>query len=261
MYTYIEIQNGPKKGLIYLVRPNMRLGSVDCEIPISDDQAPPLHSQVLLNDKNQLILVCTNAIFDIKISGRSVKKVILLTGITIQISNISLKIFNTEDLNSSALDPLKPKNIINSTIRENFLNTEDTTELSPKELLKKTLFDLKAKNKIPSHSSNFRLFEKPILLKIVSGPQADDEFIFSWGPRDFGPLSLEFPIDYPPFPSTLFTLSPSESHEIIFSTNHPDFARVIGHNEQRCVISINDRIEAGNSTIILSYLKDFSLNE
>ena len=261
MYTYIEIQNGPEKGFTYLVRPNMRLGSVDCELPISDDQAPPLHSQVLLNDKNQFTLVCTNAVFDIKINGRSVKKVVLLSGITIQISNIILKIFKTDDLNNSALDPLKPKNIFNSFIKPNFLNSKETKELSPKELLKQSLFDLKVEKKNLSPSSNFRLFKKPIHLKIVSGPQADDEFIFSWGPRDFGPLSIEFPIEYPPFPSTLFTLTPSESHEIIFSTNHPDFARVCGHNEQSCVISISDKIEAGNSTIILSYLKDFGLNE
>lgn len=263
MNTYLEILSGPEKGSLYRVRPNLRIGSGNCDLRIEDTDLPPLHSQVLLDQKNQMVLVCTNAVFEVLINGRAVKKVVLLNGITAQIGNSLFKIIVTDKELLGALDPLLP-NQASANASRNWLAPEKEPALSfkvaqpesPKLLLIKELQHLIDEIKNPPLAPSFSLFKQPILLRLETGPQADDEYILSWGPRDFGPLALEFPIEFPPFPGILFTLTPSDSGEIVFSTKHPDFARVSGHTDSSCVIADGDKIEAGNSTIFVELLKD-----
>ncbi len=264
MYTYLELLSTKEKGLTYRARPSLRVGSSgDCDVQVNDPKIPPIHSQVLLDNKNRMVLVCTNAVYEIIINGRGVKKVVLLNGITIRIGNSFFKVIATDRELMGALDPLMPKPEPDNAARNWFEEDRDVATTikfaqpeSPKTILAKELKQLVSEFKNPPLTPTFRLFKFPILLRLETGPQADDEYILSWGPRNFGPLALEFPVEFPPFPGILFTLSPSDSGEIIFSTKHPDFARVSGHTDPTCVIRDGDKIEAGNSTILVEFLKD-----
>jgi hypothetical protein len=265
MNTYLEILSGPDKGMVYQIRPTLRIGSGKYDLSIRDPDLPQLHSQVLLNAKNQMVLVCTNAVFEIRINGSSVKKVALVHGMTLQIGSTHLKVSISSIPIIGAVDPLAPKR--DPLTRPNKVRTpEDSVENtkglsivvdSPKSHLAKGLREFSKTVTNETATNSFKLFNVPLLLRLETGPQADDEYVVSWGPRDFGPMALEFPIEFPPFPGVLFTLSPSETGQVVFSTKHPDFSRVRGISESTCVINSGDRVEAGNSTILIEYLKDF----
>jgi hypothetical protein len=241
----------------------LRVGSGECELRIEDHLIPPHHSQVLLDTKNQLVLVCTNAVYEIIARGYSVKKVVLSDGIVLQLGETELRVLVTPREKANAFDPLAPNEHTSpflgnweekhqdamAPFRPNKVDT-------PKSRLISELKHLINATAPAEFQSTFKLFKEPFKLRLETGPQADDEFVVSWGPRDFGPLALEYPIEYPPFPGILFSLTPNETGEILFSTKFPDFARVSGHNNPICVIRIGETIEAGNSTIVIENLKD-----
>lgn len=268
MYIYFEILSGAEMGQYFRVRPNNRFGSGDCEIKLSDPTLPALHSQILLDNKSRLVLVCTNAVFEISADGKIMKKVILEDGLNLKIANSSLKVHILDKPINDAHDPLRPMANLENNL-QNLLNpTEDLLSRtfkvqreSPNKSLIDGLQTLLESAQNPNSPASFRLFCRPVVLRIEKGAQAEDEFIVSWGPRDFGPLVLEFPIEFPPFPRVLFTLTPNANGDIVFSTKHSDFARVSGQSDSTCVMKSGDRIIAGNSTILVEFLGDSSRHE
>lgn len=263
MYTYLEILNGANKGLFYRVRPNLKLGSVNAELLLLDSEVPPLHSQVLLDNKDQLVLVCTNAVYEIKVNDRVMKKTVLYNGVLLQIAKVLIRVKVTTQPLIGALDPLlirqeEQKNPLPPIegLPEIFSHTNIEVE-TPKNHLIKELRKLTEGFPTYSPPASFRLFKSPLVVRVESGPQADDEFHICWGPRDFGPLALEFPIDYPPFPGILFTLTPNEKGEAVFSTKHPEISRVSGSSNSNNVIEEGSKIIAGNSTVIVEFTRGF----
>lgn len=264
MYTYLEITSGSNKGMVYRLQPNLRLGSsAQCEIPLLDPEAPPIHSMVMLDQKDQLVLVCTNAVYEIIANNRTVKKTVLQDDKALQISNVHLRVRITQKPLIGAVDPfiLKQAEPLNTTVLSSneILEINDlsrvTTIETPKTRLIKELNALLESFSTPfPHPHSFKLFKQPFLLKVETGPQADDEFLVSWGPRDFGPQSLEFQLEFPPFPAILFTLSPNSEGDIVFSTNHPNFASVSGQITSTGAIMNGSKIYAGNSTISVEFL-------
>lgn len=266
MYTYLEITNGTNKGMVYRVQPNLRVGSSSqCEIPLLDPDAPPIHSMIMLDQKDQMVLVCTNAVYEILANNRTVKKTVLQDDKLLQIANVHLRVRVSLQPLIGAVDPFllkqaEPAN--NAVLTPNeILEIEEQSKVTvietPKtRFLKELNAVLSSFNSPFPHPHTFKLFKQPILLKVESGPQADDEFLVSWGPRDFGPQSLEFQLEFPPFPAILFTLSPNANGEIIFSTNHPNFASVSGQSSPTSVITSGSKIIAGNSTISVEFLND-----
>lgn len=265
MYTYLEIASGSNKGMVYRLQPSLRLGSSSqCEIPILDSDAPPIHSVVMYDHKDQLVLVCTNAVYEILANNKKVKKTVLYQGKLLQISNTHLRIRVSETPLIGAIDPLTLKQ--SETQNNPPPTTDDVFEIddksrvtvfeTTKSLLIKELQALVDSFNTPyPHPKTFKLFKQPIRLKVESGPQADDEYWISWGPRDFGPQSLEFQLEFPPFPPVLFTLSSNNEGEIIFSTNHPAYASLSGQTSSTSVISDGSKILAGNSTISVEFVK------
>lgn len=229
-----------------------------------DESLPAIHSQALLNRKNQLVLVCTNAVYEIALVDRTAKKATLTDNLIFQVGAIKLRVLLTDRPIRTAKETQRPpeSTLEPSQVSSGMIETNIQLKLF-ESALPKNLFIAEIEKLIPraknvQPSASFRLFQKPLLLTVETGPQADDEFILAWGPRDFGPASLEFPIEFPPFPGILFTLSPNSKGEIVFSTNYPDFSRVSGHKESTCVIPPKSKIEAGSSIIFIDYLKGFS---
>lgn len=264
MYTYLEITSGSNKGMVYRLQPNLRLGSSNqCEIPLLDPEAPPIHSMVMLDQKDHLVLVCTNAVYEIIANNRTVKKTVLHDDKVLQIYNVHLRVRVTQKPLIGAVDPFilkqaEPQNTAMLTPNE-ILEINDQSKITvvetPKSRLIKELSALLESFSTPfPHPHTFKLFKRPFLLKVETGPQADDEFLVSWGPRDFGPQSLEFQLEFPPFPAILFTLSPSSEGDIVFSTNHPNLASVSGQPTSTSVILNGSKIIAGNSTISIEFL-------
>ncbi len=271
MYTYLEIVSGPNKGMAYRVRPGLRVGSGDYDLQLVDPSVPPLHSQVMLDQEDRFVLVCTNAVYEMRAGGQTFKKVLLQKGMVIQIGNAFLGVKSSVEPLMGALDPLlvrqNEQKVEESLVDE---QTKTQTQLSkafeietPKKLLLNELENLMSQPELMSdvklNPPSFKLFKNPLHLKVESGPHADDEYVISWGPRDFGPLSLEFPVDYPPFPGILFTLTPGSEGEILFSTIHPKFCKVNGQDQQTSVLREGSQIIAGNSTIKINYLKETDL--
>lgn len=256
MYTYLEISSGPQQGKTYRLRPHIRVGSGDCEIRLEDPELPALHSQVMFDSNDQLVLVCTNAVYEIISNGRSSKKVVLENGIHLRVGSTSFQVLVTTKSIGDALDPLKPVLNHELTLKKEFTLHQEPN--SSRNNLIAELHRLAERAPKRTQAEAVRLFKHPVKLTVKQGPQADDEFIFSWGPREFGPMALEFPVEFPPFPGILFTLSPSENGDIVFNTKHPDFARVSGQTDTTCVIAMGDHIEVGNSIILVERLEDKS---
>lgn len=266
MYTYLEITSGSNKGMVYRLQPNLRVGSSSqCEVPLLDPEAPPIHSMIMLDHKDQMVLVCTNAVYEIVANNRIVKKTVLEDDKSLQIANTHLRVRITQKPLVGAVDPflLRQAELPNNTVltSKEILEINDQSKIAiietPKSRLMKELNSLLVSFNTPfPHPHSFKLFKRPILLKVESGPQADDEFLVAWGPRDFGPQSLEFQLEFPPFPAILFTLSPNAEGDIVFSTNHPNFASVSGQILPTGVITSGSKIIAGNSTISVEFLND-----
>lgn len=266
MFTYLEILSGPHKGMTYRIRPGLRIGSGSCEVQIPDPAMPPIHSQVLLDQEDRFVLVCTNAVYEIKISNSVVKKLLLQKGDVLQIANVFIGIKESKVALIGALDPLmirqqqeEERKVESPTFEDTAYQTQVSRvhlEETPKSKLLKELTSI-----IESHKNNYnesyalKLFKFPIHLKVEQGPNANDEHIVSWGPRDFGPMALEFPVEYPPFPAILFTLKPTENGEVFFSTQHPQFCKVEGQELHSGLLKEGSRIIAGNSTILFEFLR------
>ncbi len=266
MYTYLEVLSGINKGMTYRVQPNVRVGSSDqCDIPLTDPEAPPLHSMVLLDQRDQLVLVCTNAVYEMRANDRTVKKTVLSDEKIIHIFSIELRVRVTQHPLIGAIDPFSLRQMPaelapqaapaeNDAINDQSRVTQIET---PKSKLLKELNSILESFNTPFPSAHaFKLFKQPILLKVESGPQADDEFLISWGPRDFGPQALEFQLEFPPFPAVLFTLTPDADGSVLFSTKHPNFASVSGQESENGVITNGTKIIAGNSTLSVEFVSD-----
>jgi len=263
MYTYLEITSGSNKGMVYRLQPNLRVGSSNqCEIQLLDTEVPPVHSMVMLDHKDQLILVCTNAVYEIIANDKSVKKTVLYDKKILQISNIHLRVRVTQKPLVGAVDPFIIKNMetqnLTNLTNHDILEINDKTkateiETTKSRLIKELQIIMDSFNTPFPHPHTFKLFKNPLLLKVLTGPQADDEYLISWGPRDFGPQSLEFQLEFPPFPAILFTLSPNAEGEVIFSTNHPSFASLSGQTTPTGAITSGSKIIAGNSTISIEF--------
>lgn len=260
----------------------MRLGSGNCEIKLQDPQVPDVHSQFLLDSNDSLVLVCNNAVYEILSNGQSLKKLPLTHLLTFQVGATKLQVKITkqpiavtanESIENSqtmaSTDSLSEKtqvSLLTKVPSEGTALGGKTTGAFPTKVLKTETFKEKLvtqlkftaelQTKVDENQINFRLFKAPFQLRILEGPQADDIFVISWGPRDFGPSSTEFPFDYPPYPGILFSLTPNEHGEIFFSTQTPQFARVNNGSDAFCVLELGDRITAGESTLIVEEVKE-----
>lgn len=273
MYTYIEILSGSDKGMTFRVRPGLRVGSGNCDIQLKENSVPPLHSQVMLDQEDRFVLVCTNAVYEMKTGSQTVKKILLQKGMVIQIGNAFIGVKSSTELLPGAIDPLLIKKeeqkldekLLEEKTETKLLNSKITEIDTPKKILIEELKQLVEKSletrSLKITPIHFKLFKNPVQLKVESGPNADDEYIVTWGPRDFGPMSLEYPIEYPPFPDILFTLTPNEEGEIIFTTKHPKFCKVMGQSQSSSILKDGSQIIAGNSTIYIKYLNETNLEK
>lgn len=267
MAVFLEILTGTEKGMVYRVRPGLKVGSAtNCDLRLDNQSVPPTHSQVLLDHKDQMVLVCTNAVYESLVNGQSVKKVTLLNGVQFQIGSATLKVIHSDKKLPGVQDPLRPQRPSQTATKKSKEPNENQPEAplwspqpvqdSPRSRLIEALQNLLEENENPLFPISFQLFKTPFSLKVCRGPQSDDEYIVSWGPRDFGPFSLEFPIEYPPLPDILFSLRPNSDGDIEFYTEHPEFSKVSGKNKNPCVIEDGDRIHVGDSELEVSFLKD-----
>lgn len=256
MYTYLEVLQGPEKGRVFKIKPHMRLGSGPYEIQLADPTIPDCHSQFLLDQQDKLVLVCNNAIYEIYYENRVVKKLTLNNDSLFHIGNTQFRVFidAIDRPNTSQRDFTKgPHNSVLS-------GNHDTPIKRSPELKEQLLQELKALSDKSSAKTSiplFRLFKQPLKLKVLSGPQTDDEFFLSWGPREFGPGALEFPLEFPPWPSILFTLAPDPQGEIIYTSKDLKASSVIGKENFPCILNHGDQIIAGTSVVIIEFVKDF----
>jgi hypothetical protein len=213
----------------------------------------------MYDGNDQMVLVCTNAVYEIFTNGRSSKRVVLEDGQHLRVGATTLQVIVSSKQLLGALDPLKPQSATDVDLERTLQQIKSTK--STRTDLVAELNQLAARAPRHTNAASVRFFKHPVRISVEQGPQAEDEFVFTWGPRDFGPLALEFPIEFPPFPGILFTISPSETGEMVFSTKHPDFSRVSGQRETTCVMADGDRIEIGNSVLLIEYLKDISSHD
>lgn len=253
----------------------MRLGSGNCELKIPDASVPEIHSQFLLDSSDNLVLVCNNIVYDVLVDGQPYKKLALSNNLVFQVGATTLKVKITNKATGAETkvtvgDGVATKKPTSDKTNNN-LPGEATVvaevmiqaptkvqkvETSKEKFLTQIKFLLDSAKKEASSTKSFQLFKQPFQLRIVEGPKADDIFIISWGPRDFGPGSAEFPIEFPPYPDILFTLTPNNQGEIFFSTQEPQFAQVNGGQDVYCVIDFGDKIVAGGSTLLVEPLKE-----
>lgn len=93
-----------------------------------------------------------------------------------------------------------------------------------------------------------------VVLDFVRGVQAETRWILSYGPRQVGSRSLDFPIFEPGAPSVCFEIMPTPDG-ITFRTNHPDIVKLNGKAVSTEILHIADVIKIQGTEIEVDFIE------
>lgn len=287
MNIFLEVTRGTQHGQRFLIKNGTKIGSssnpTDVDIRIIGNKVAPTHAKVMLDDKNQFVLVCTNIIYDLTVNSRSVKKVVLIPGIVFFIEEVQFKVVEFESVPDDATialvenqqplpenDQLKlSKKIevsnLNKKLTQNkiinfepskeidsnpqFFNDEDSKSTKLQKLLISALDE--SIRYLPNRimESKVRPLQKMIKLVFQQGIQYEKEYFLGWGPRRVGKGTLEFQIEEPTCPNEAFIVYPARTGETVFITKFPELVSLNGQNTPKEILRHGDKIKIGDTII------------
>lgn len=279
MSVFLEVIKGQQKGQRFPLTPGNVIGTPSNEnddvIKILGRNIAAEHAKVMVDDKDNLVLICTNITNSLMVNMQSVKRVVLIPGVVFFIGDVQFRVSEFDSFpNEETLVSKKISNFNNSDDDENkpvetevertiaTANSDLTFDSLPKiynegdsEGLKLEKLLIAALNEgislLPqkNYEPKVRLLSKALRLVFIQGLQYDQEFFISWGPRKFGKATAELHLFDAQAPDEAFIIYPAKTGETLFVTDHPDIVSLNGKKTNKQILNHRDKIKIGDTII------------
>jgi pSer/pThr/pTyr-binding forkhead associated (FHA) protein len=229
MITFIEVIEGASEGSRFKIEQGLTLGRSKADIVIKDPKISSTHAEILINSKEQYVLVDLESSNGLYINGRRVKKVALLPGVIFEVGRTVFKVVQVE-----------------ATEAANFSRI-----MTWRTMLAGYLYGLTSPER--SESLSLQSFSPALRLSFVQGIQTDEEIILGYGPRSAGSESIDIELLDQDAPKQAFELRPGPGAvEIkILAPGQVTLNKVSVDSE---ILKDGDLIAVGNTLIKVTYL-------
>lgn len=200
MALILVITQGPRSGDRFKLKPGLVLGRSKADINLRDPKVSNKHAEIKEVD-GDLVLVDSGSTNGIKIEGKKVPEVVLEAGLKFVLGTTSVEI---------ALEAEAEEHAGLEEWRKSLLRTVS-----------------RAQGFIGTSSATIKAFHKAVEIQFKEGATQQSR-IFSYGPRNIDPFSLDLDVDVPASPGIFFELIPEGESSIRYRTPHPEFVRLNG---------------------------------
>ena len=242
MAFYLEALTGKHSGVKVSLYEGMTIGRKQGDLLLDDDpKVSGLHAKIILDNKNQFVLVDQDSSNGLVISGRKVKKIAMLPGVTFRIGGTHFRVIKEDtaipnlgvsntnipseapEINSPPAEkhftpPEFPRDPEPSYEPPPIFKTRDPLGKGPKveerELQVKTwkeraeeIFSSREETE-PQQFLKLGAFSPALILEFVEGPQTDQSLTVGYGPRQAGFHHLDLDLIDPKLPEKTFDLLP-----------------------------------------------------
>jgi pSer/pThr/pTyr-binding forkhead associated (FHA) protein len=214
MALYLVIKEGPRAGDRFHVRPGVSLGRAKADINLRDPKVSNKHAYIK-EAEGELVLVDQGSTNGIKVDGKKVSEIKLTAGLSFVVGISHIEVVQ-------AVDP------------EEELDLEEWR----KSLLRTVA---KGSGYAATGVASLKPFQKPVELQFKVGATTHTR-VFSYGPRQIDPFSLDIDVDVPKSPEIFFELIPEGESSIRFRTPHPEFVRLNGEAKNAEMLKDGDVI-------------------
>lgn len=195
------VKEGPRKGDEFRLATGFNIGRNRANISLRDAKISSHHAKIMEDSSGRLILEDAGSANGIWVNEIKVQSVELKPGLVIRMGDTILEVRDDFDLGLSEAD-------------------RDTWQGQLWTYLKGSVEQLAKEIASPG-----MLFEVPLILEFIRGPQFGLTWTLAYGPRKIGAGSSDLPIDDPNAPEVCFELVP-EGKYTSFRTIHPQFVRL-----------------------------------
>ncbi len=271
MAFYLEVLSGKHSGVKISVHEGLAIGRKKGDLLLDDDpKVSGLHAKIILDNKNQFVLVDQDSSNGMILSGRKVKKIAMLPGVTFRIGSTHFKVVVEEELNLNPEPPrAAPPPVPEAAPAPEepppppVFKSKDLLTKGPKvevrELQLKTwkerTQELLAAQEIPAESQAAQLgaFSPALILDFIEGIQTDQKITVGYGPRQAGFGNLDLELLDPKLPEKAFDLLPGPGSVEIRDLTGGEML-INGRPQKSHFLEEGDLISLGQTKIKVRYL-------
>jgi pSer/pThr/pTyr-binding forkhead associated (FHA) protein len=282
MAFYLEIVTGIQSGAKISVYEGLTIGRKQGDLLLEDDpKVSGIHAKIVLDNKNQFILVDQDSANGMVISGRKVKKIAMLPGVTFRIGSTHFRVVQedteipTPPAASKIPDPPSPPPTESLSVassleqepeipapvvvaKENpFAKGKSGTDakvLSVKNWKERVQDSVAAQE--PASDPEPKIlgaFSPALILDFIEGVQTDQKITLGYGPRQGGFNHLDVELLDPKTPDLAFDLLPGPGSVEIRDLTGGEML-VNGRPVETRFLEEGDLISIGNTKIKVRYL-------
>lgn len=289
MAFYLEVLTGKHSGTRVSLYDGMTIGRKEGDLLLDDDpKVSGLHAKIILDNKNQFILMDEGSANGLVLSGRKVKKIAMLPGVNFRIGGTQFRVIREDERSeisefsetkipvpptpeappapafvppgSKAAEPVVFK-IIEAAPPPLFkpASLAQKNQIEARELQLKTwkerVQDLLANQPEPPQEELPKLgaFSPALILDFVEGLQAEQKITIGYGPRTAGFGNLDLELLDPKLPEKTFELLPGPGSVEIRDLTGGQML-VNGRPQKSCFLEEGDVISWGYTKIKVRYL-------
>jgi pSer/pThr/pTyr-binding forkhead associated (FHA) protein len=235
MPHYLQIAEGENKGQRFEIKAGVSIGRKGTTILLKDSKISSLHA-LIEERRGEFYIVDQASSNGLRVGGVRKSEFLLKPGMRVQIGRIYLEVIvDTEDLEKPAHHPKPaqaPRPIGWSDVVSNLI--------------------LRARQKAQILDLGAAVFDPPLSLSFIQGPQAGTNWILGYGPRKAGHLTTDLSLEEPGLPDLCFELKP-QGKSALFETREPKVVRLNGRSITSQILKEGDVIEVLSTKITISF--------
>lgn len=225
-----EILNGPQKGHLFQLVEGRTFGRVKADYLVKDDNVSSTHCRIVRDERGQFSLIDLNSSNGLIVNSHRVKKVLLIQGVSFILGDTSLRIKEITEKEASALFAKKSWR---SFLRSFF--TLNPPTLSPV-------------------ATEIKIFNPTLELEFLTGVQAEQKRLLSFGPRQVGFGHLDIDLEESSAPELAFEILPQDPAGALL-INRSGFKVLLNKTPvDKAELKEGDLIQIGQSTIKVNFV-------
>ncbi|MEK6774803.1 MAG: FHA domain-containing protein [Bdellovibrionota bacterium] len=231
MAIVAEVLEGPQKGMLFQLVEGRSFGRLKADYLIKDENVSSTHCKIARDEKGQLVLIDLDSSNGLLVNSRMVKKVLLIQGVTFVLGDTPLRIKTIPDKDVEKL----------------------TVTKSWRSLLRR-FFSENLPTKVPV-PQGLQIFKPTLELEFVSGLQAEQKKVLSYGPRFAGFNHLDIDIEDSEAPNLAFEIQPQDPSGALL-INKSGFKVLLNKAPvDRAELKEGDLIQVGRATLKISFVR------